>query len=186
MRFVAFFRNLNLAQRGAPGRGEFEGAFTAAGAGNARSFQTNGTIAFDAPGRRAAQQVLRRARRALHERSGFAEPAFLRTLAALQALVASDPFSAVPGEGRCECCVTFLDGVAMPGATRPVASPRGDIRVLGYSGGDALVLADRRGNAVGNPNAYFERTLGLQATTRVWGTVCRLVAREGREQRGGA
>ncbi|NHN57147.1 hypothetical protein G9U51_15355 [Calidifontibacter sp. DB0510] len=45
---VAFFRNLNLGHPGSPDRLGLEAAFARAGADGIRSFQTNGTVAFEA------------------------------------------------------------------------------------------------------------------------------------------
>jgi Protein of unknown function (DUF1697) len=47
-RHVAFFRNLNVGQRGSPTRDQLLAAFTTAGARDVVSFQANGTVVFRA------------------------------------------------------------------------------------------------------------------------------------------
>ena len=47
---VAFFRNLNVGQRRSPTRDQLLDAFTAERAVDVLSHQSNGTVAFSAPG----------------------------------------------------------------------------------------------------------------------------------------
>lgn len=187
MKFAAFFRNLNLGHGSAPSRAQLESAFTRAGAGEAASFQTNGTVAFTARGVRPARQVLRAVERALLHERGFQEPVFLRDMAALRALCACDPFA---GRDKAppvyDFYVTFLhDGAphalqslpAPPGP--PLHNERGDVQVLLYAAREIMSVSYAHGKTMGNPNGFAEKLLGLPATTRTWGTLCRLVERHG-------
>ena len=99
MKFAAFFRNLNLGHGNAPSRAVLEDLFLEAGAEAAASFQTNGTVAFDARGgTRRARSILRGVQTALQLQHGFVEPVFLRDMAHLAALAASDPFRGIAGD----------------------------------------------------------------------------------------
>jgi len=178
MRFAAFFRNLNLGRPRCPTREQFESAFLEAGASAAASFLTNGTLAFEAPGARAAGKVVARACASLASACGLQEPAFLREMAYLQELVALDPFAAVDRSAVYGCYVTFLHKDAI-GRTKglPRESPRGDVAIVRLAGAEALCIAYRQGKSPGSPNAFLEKALGLPATTRAWNTVVRLVDR---------
>ena len=177
MKFVAFFRNLNLGRPRCPTRAQFEAAFVAAGAASAVSFLTNGTMVFaPAPGHRP-RVLLARACERLQRDCGLREPAFLRRIDDLVALVAADPFAAVDRDTVYECCVSFLHPHSAPLEGLPLASARGDVQVLGYTGTEALSVSRQLGKSPGSPNAYLERLLGLPATTRSWSTVRRLVER---------
>jgi uncharacterized protein (DUF1697 family) len=175
MRFATFFRNLNLGRPRCPTRQQLEAAFADAGASDAASFLTNGTIAFQASGVRAAAKIVRLACVSLARTCGLAEPAFLRQLADLQALVARDPFASVDREAVCDCYVTFLHADARVPRRLPRASPRGDVEVVAHTGTEVLCVAHRLGKSPGSPNAFLEKALGLPATTRAWNTVVRLV-----------
>ncbi|HEX2009422.1 MAG TPA: DUF1697 domain-containing protein [Roseateles sp.] len=180
MKYAVFFRNLNLGRRNCPDRTLLERAFAEAGALRPASFQVNGTLVFEARGDAAARAVLNRARRALREACGLAEPAFVRRMEVLAALVAADPFAGQDQSEVYDCCVSFLaPGIESPDALLPLRSTRGDVEVFGYdrAAHAALALSRQLGAGPGSPNALLERVLGTPVTTRNWGTLTRLVAR---------
>ncbi len=175
MRYVAFFRNLNLGRRNCPDRAQFEHAFLGAGAAAAASFLSNGTIAFAARNQRAAEKILIDASVSMAARCGLREPAFLRGIDHLAALVESTPFKAIDPIGVYACCVTFLHPDAAGADKPPSATPRGDVEVIAITGSEALCIVRKRGKSPGSPNAFLEKALALPATTRAWNTVVRLV-----------
>lgn len=174
MRYAAFFRNLNLGRRHCPDRVQFEQAFLEAGASAAASFLTNGTMAFEARSRRAAEHILENASAAMAASCGLREPAFLRGLDELAALVETAPFKAIDPATVFACCVTFLHPDVAAGKP-PSATPRGDVEVIAITGSEALCIVRKLGKSPGSPNAFLEKALALPATTRVWNTVVRLV-----------
>lgn len=174
MKFAVFFRNLNLGRPPAPTRTVLEAAFTEAGALNACSFLTNGTVVFEAATPAKAARILKAAQATLR-RDGFDEPAALRDLDGLAALVARDPLAGVALDGVYAPCATFLIGAPADGVSLPPANPKGDVRVVSWHDGMLLSLTYKLGTSAGSPNAFVERTLNVPATTRVWNTVVRLV-----------
>ncbi|WP_432721698.1 DUF1697 domain-containing protein [Jeongeupia wiesaeckerbachi] len=177
MDYAVFFRNLNLGRPNCPNRAQFEAAFLDAGATGAASFLVNGTLAFSVAPGEAAEAVLSRACSLLAERCGLKEPAFLREMGALAALVAQDPFDGVDQGAVYGCYATFLhrDVAVVDGTV--LRSAKGDVDVLRLSATEALSVAYQFGASPGSPNALLEKRLGLPATTRVWNTVVRLVAK---------
>ena len=173
-KFVAFFRNLNLGRPPAPTRAVLEAAFTEAGAANPCSFLTNGTVVFEAGSPAKAARIMKAAQATLR-RDGFKEPAALRDVAGLAALVASDPLAGVEMDGVYAPCATFLIGTPADGVSLPSANTKGDVRVVSWHDGMLLSLTYKLGSSAGSPNAFVERTLDVPATTRVWNTVVRLV-----------
>jgi uncharacterized protein (DUF1697 family) len=174
MKFAAFFRNLNLGRPPAPTRAVLEAAFAEAGAGNPCSFLTNGTVVFEAGSPANAARVLKAAQATLR-RDGFDEPAALRDVAGLAALVASDPLAGVNMDDVYAACATFLIGTPADGVSLPSTNTKGDVRVVSRHDGMLLSLTYKLGASAGSPNAFVERTLNVPATTRVWNTVVRLV-----------
>ena len=174
MKFAVFFRNLNLGRPPAPTRAVLEAAFADAGAVNPCSFLTNGTVVFEAGSPAQAARILEAAQATLR-RDGFDEPAALRDVAHLAALVASDPLAGVPLNDVYAACATFLIGTPADGVSLPSTNHKGDVRVVGWHDGMLLSLTYKLGASAGSPNAFVERTLGVPATTRVWNTVVRLV-----------
>lgn len=179
MQYAVFFRNLNLGRPNCPNRAQFETAFLDAGATAAASFLVNGTLAFSVAPDESADEVLSRACGLLAERCGLKEPAFLRGMGALAALVARDPFAGFDQDAVYGCYATFLhpDATVADGTT--LRSTKGDVDVLRLTGTEALSVVYQLGASPGSPNALLEKRLGLPATTRAWNTVVRLVARHG-------
>jgi uncharacterized protein (DUF1697 family) len=175
MKHAAFFRNLNLGRPNCPTRAQFEIAFLEAGAESAHSFLTNGTMVFAARSEARSRQVLAAAEARLHTACGLKEPAFLRRVDALAALVAADPFAQVDRADVCDVYVTFLHADALPPAPAAWRSARGDVELVDVRAGAAFSLSRVVGRSQGSPNAYLEKLLALPATTRAWNTVVRLV-----------
>ena len=74
-RHVAFFRNLNLGQRGSPTRSQLLAAFEVAGGTEVSSFQVNGTVVFRAS---APVSTLRAVRTVLRTEAGWDDIAPVR------------------------------------------------------------------------------------------------------------
>jgi uncharacterized protein (DUF1697 family) len=174
MRFATFFRNLNLGRPGKPTREQFLDAFEQAGASDVRSFLTHGNAVFSASGKRAAQAILRDACARLESCCGLKEPAFLRSMDSLAALVESDPFRDGPGDRIYERCVSFVTPKAVAALELPSVNAKRDVEVFAAGEAEFLSVSRKLGASPGSPNAWLERTLGVDATTRAWNTVVRI------------
>ncbi len=155
---VALFRNLNLGQGWAPPTGAaLEAPFHQAGATSVRSFQTNGTVAFD-PGRRRARTVTEQVRATLAASYGYTDLCVVMRADELVALV--DQLAATVSA---EHMVTFFDGDES-------AALRG-IETLGSGPGWVVTRFDQ---SPVNPSRDVLAAIGPRATTRTFGTVTRL------------
>lgn len=179
MKLAVFFRNLNLGRPPAPTRQQLESAFLEAGARSAQSFLTNGTLVFEPAPRSRGRREVEAACAVLERTLGFAEPAFVRSLPVLAALVAREPFRGIDPASVYERCITFLPaGFALP-QDAPRANARGNVRIVEYAAADMFSVSLKPGASPGSPNAFAERQFGVPATTRAWNTVVRLVERHG-------
>ena len=176
---AAFFRNLNLGRVNCPTRAQFETAFLEAGAESAESFLTNGTMVFATRTDAQSRKVLSAASKALHASCGLQEPAFLRRVDDLAAMVTTNPFQHVDPASVYACCVTFVHADAAVLAQAPRNSPRGDVELIHTQSGAVFSVSRLIGRSPGSPNAFLEKLLGPPATTRVWNTVVRLVDKHG-------
>jgi uncharacterized protein (DUF1697 family) len=175
VKYAAFFRNLNLGRKNCPSKAQFEQAFLDAGAHEASSFLTNGTLVFSASTRSSHHRLLLRASALLKAQCGLAEPAYVRSVSYLVELVAAEPFALVDRSLVYECCVSFLHPEANLPSDVPAYAKRRDVEVLRFTGGEAFSLSRKIGKTPGSPNVVLEKLLGLPATTRSWNTVTRLV-----------
>jgi uncharacterized protein (DUF1697 family) len=175
MKFVAFFRNVNLGQGINPTRPQLATAFVAAGAPDAASFQTAGTVVFAAEDETAAEAIVAQARETLFELRGLREPAYLAPLDHLIQLVAQDLFAGRDLADVLDISATLAPRDALATLRLPLASPRGDVEVIHLTPYLALTLRRQVGSTAGSPTPFFEKLLGVPATTRGWSTIVRLV-----------
>jgi uncharacterized protein (DUF1697 family) len=174
-RYAAFLRNVNLGRPGSPTRAQLEAAFLDAGATSAESFLVNGTLVFSVATGARPRALASRARERMRASCGLREPMFVRAVAELAALVASDPFAGQVAEGRDACCITFLGAPRKPLPPLPLVTPRGDLELLRSDETHVLSVSRWVGKSAGSPNAWLERHFGEPATTRNWRTIVRLV-----------
>lgn len=179
IRYAAFFRNVNLGQRGSPTRGQLELAFAQAGAEQAESFMSNGTLVFAAGDDAQARRIIRAAEDLLREACGLVEPGFSVRLETLAALVREDPFRAFADGEKNERSISFFDAQPPVTAAAPLVDSHGSCTVFRLEGGLALSLARAVGGKQGYPTPLLEEVLGRPATTRGWNTVVRLVKKYG-------
>ena len=178
MKFVAFFRNVNLGRPFCPSRNQFEAAFLGAGAGLAQSFLTNGTLVFSAKSDANARALFAAAWHTLARECGLREPACIRRITYLAKLVESDPFLSHRGDVY-EYCVSFTDARNIARFVLPLRSNRGDVEVLQSTRGEFFSVSRKIGKSPGSPNLFLEKLLGAPVTTRNWNTVVRVVEKHG-------
>lgn len=165
---VAFFRNLNLGHRGSPSRAELEQAFTSSDALNVRSYQTNGTVAFDAPD---APATLARVIATLTAACGWDDVAPVRPLALVREIAAlplPEPQLLTTHH------VTLFDATLDQDSGWTTADGR--LVVLARGPGWAACASRRVGGRIGDPTVVIQGLTGVRATTRTIGTIRRLVA----------
>jgi len=167
---VALLRNVNVGQRGHPSTEDLLNAFAAAGATDALSFQSNGTIVFSALAGEA-ESVAQDAVAALARAAGFAREVFTASLASLRPLV--DEHGSAPDAHRRELT---LHGGAELRPDEPAlleAERRARCTVLDAAPGWVVTLNLRDRQSNGTP--LVEHVLGIPATSRGLPTLVRLL-----------
>ena len=175
MRFVAFFRNVNLGRPGSPSKAQLVSAFIAAGAKEVDSFLTHGNATFSASSSRGADVIAEAAREHLRLACGLIEPVYTRSLRYLAELVASEPFATAPDEDVYQRCVSFLPAGVTEIPEAPITTPRRDVEVFHFLSGEAFSVTRTVGGRSGYANGLLERVLRTRLTTRNWNTIVRLV-----------
>ena len=167
---VAFVRNVNLGQRGHPSADDLLSAFAAAGATDALSFQSNGTIVFTA---RAAEAdgLAQDAVAALARAAGHEREVFTASLASLRPLV-DEHGSAIDTQRR---ELTLHGGPALESDSVALleAERRAHCTVLDSAPGWVVTLNLRDRQSNGTP--LVEHVLGIPATSRGLPTLVRLL-----------
>lgn len=170
MNHVAFLRNVNQGQRGHPSTADVRAAFADAGAGDAVTFQSNGTIVFgsDEPDALIADAV-----EALAARTGLEREAFGMPLAAVVAIVDAHAGERDGHRRELTCHAGGIIDQDAPDVVREAAHRR--CRVVAAGDGWAVLLNERDRESNGTP--VVERITGAAATSRGIPTLVRLVDR---------
>lgn len=179
MKFVAFLRNVNLGQPKSPTRTQLEKAFLQAGATEAVSFLSNGTVVFSTSESHTVQEIANRARDSLQEMCGLQEPVFVCSLTHLVQLINEEPFSDFKDTPLSDRAMSFFDPKMTPGISAPFEPTRKDCLVIRIEGGEALSIIRAVNGKRGYPTRVLEKAIQSPVTTRSWTTILRLVKKFG-------
>jgi len=169
---VGFLRNVNQGQRGHPTTADILAAFADAGAPDAVTFQSNGTVVFDATD---PAEVVRDAAQALEARTGLRRAACALPLSEVARIV--DAHAAQPDADRREVSFHAGERIDLDDPTLTGIAAQRRCRVVDAGDGWAVSVNDRRGE--GNATPTIEEVTGRPATSRGLPTLVRLVARFG-------
>lgn len=146
-------------------------AFEAAGFTEVRTVLSSGNVVFSTRAA-AAGTIERKAEAAMEQALGRSFFTIVRSVEALQDLLASDPFRAYKLKPGAKRVVTFLrhppaGDVALPGELEGA-------RIYGVQGAEVFTAYVR--NPKGNPvfMTLIEKTFGKDQTTRTWDTVTKI------------
>jgi uncharacterized protein (DUF1697 family) len=163
-RYAAFLRGVSPMNAKMP---ELKRCFEAAGFTEVKTFLSSGNVVFSA--RASSEASLeRKAETAMKDRLGRPFLTIVRSLDALRAILASDPYEAFrlsPGAKR---IVTFLR--KRPEVKLALPIERDGARILSLEGSDVFsaYLPSPRGPVF---MTLIEKTFGEEVTTRTWDTV---------------
>jgi uncharacterized protein (DUF1697 family) len=166
-RYAAFLRGVMPVNAKMP---DLKRAFEAAGFTEVTTVLSSGNVVFNA--RAAAEGALeRKAEAAMEKALGRSFPAIVRSVAALQQLLASDPFRAFRLKPGAKRIVTFL---RRPPAKKIVLPDELEgARIYAVKGGEAFSAYVRtpKGPVF---MTLIEKTFGKEQTTRTWDTVAKI------------
>ena len=166
-RYAAFLRGVMPTNAKMP---DLKQAFEAAGFGDVRTILSSGNVVFSA---RAASEVAlqRKAESAMERRLGRSFLTIVRSIDALQELLASDPYRLFRLGPKAKRIVTFL----RQAPARKIALPleRDGARILAMRGSEifSAYLPTPKGPVF---MTLIEKTFGKDQTTRTWDTIAKI------------
>lgn len=168
-RYIALLRGVSPMNARMPA---LKACFEAAGFSNVRTLLSSGNVAFDAQAS-SLSMLERRAEEAMQSGLGRSFVTIVRPQAALQALVASEPFAAFALSPSSKPLVLFLRKPAELDLDLPIH--RGDASILAFNGTEALCTYVPGPDASGFMS-LLQRTFGKTITTRTLNTVRKCAA----------
>ncbi|MFT4103110.1 MAG: DUF1697 domain-containing protein [Burkholderiaceae bacterium] len=168
-RFVAFLRGVSPMNARMP---ELKRCFEAAGFTRVRTVLSSGNVVFDAPAA-SESELERKAEEAMQRGLGRTFYTIVRSVADLEKLLASDPYSAhgIPDDAK--RVVSFLRDAATPRVALPLAQDHASVfLVAGREAFTAYVRSDKGPVFM----KLIEQAFGSDVTTRTWSTVAKCAA----------
>jgi uncharacterized protein (DUF1697 family) len=171
-RYVALLRGINVGGRTKIGMADLRALFEAAGVEDVTTYIQSGNVVFSSDG--AAAAVTKALEKRIAGDLGLAVTVLLRTRPQLEKVLRANPFLA-EGRDPSKLHVTFLaekPNGARVKALDPEQWKPDEFRFLGRE----IYLHFPKGYGRSKlGNTFFEKQLGVRATTRNWRTVTKLV-----------
>ena len=173
--YVAFLRAINVGGRAVVSMADLQEAFRSAGCQAVRSYIQSGNVVFEARPDQAGA-LFKRISREVARLFDRCPTIVFRTADHLQQLVSSDPFKSARRESTAKFYVTFLEGAPPIEPAFPLAHSKEAIEAIGIDALDVFIVSrPKRKGFYGFPNEVIEKALGVQATSRNWSTVAKIV-----------
>jgi uncharacterized protein (DUF1697 family) len=172
-RYVAFLRGINLGKRRV--KNDVLGqAFTALGFDDVAVLIASGNVVFTSPEQSEAA-LTTVIEDGLQAALGFAVPTMIRSLAAVQAMIAREPFRGIDVQKQTRLYVTLLAAPTSSTLRLPYTSPDGFYTVLSRTDREVYsVLTVQEGARTVDAMAMLEKEYGKGVTTRNWNTILKL------------
>jgi uncharacterized protein (DUF1697 family) len=175
IKYVAFLRGINVGGNKLIKMADLRTVFERAGFKNVTTYIQSGNVIFEAKGT-DADALVRKIEKLILQAFGHEVKVMLRTVVELQEDVKSDPFKGDEQSEDVVWFVTFMshDPVNPPKLPFIIAKENADI--LAIRNRAAFLVCRRKENGmISFPNAFFEKQLGVSATTRNWRTVNKIL-----------
>jgi len=171
--YVALLRAVNLGSHNKIGMPQLKGVFESLGAEDVRTYVQSGNVVFRSAG--AASTVRQEIEHAIASELGLTITVLLRTKAQIAKLVRDNPFRENPEKAL---YVTFLAETPAKARVRELDPTEFDPDTFQVAGREIYLNFPNGYGRSKLSNAYFEKRLGVAATTRNWRTVNALVELE--------
>jgi uncharacterized protein (DUF1697 family) len=169
MRYIALLRAINLAGHNRISMAELRDMFTSIGAEQVTTYLQSGNVVFDASD--GAKHVAAAAEAEISTRLGLDIAVLLRTRKQLAGIVAANPFAS---REVSRLHLTFLQEPAPASRVRALDPSVGAPDEFQVHGREIYLHLPGGYGRSKLSNAYFEKQLGVVATTRNWKTVSTL------------
>jgi uncharacterized protein (DUF1697 family) len=168
VKYAVFLRAINVGGKNVVRMADLKTACEAAGLAGVSTYLQSGNVLFESDA--DADALTAQIESLLAKLTGNEISAMLRSEAALRRIIELDPFAGVDTEDS-HRYVTFLRTARDPGRELPLATPRGDLKVLRVTLTEVYSIPYEVGGRFGQPGAFVEAKLSVRTTTRNWAVV---------------
>ncbi|MGD0450086.1 MAG: DUF1697 domain-containing protein [Candidatus Bathyarchaeia archaeon] len=175
-RYVAFLRGINVGGHVVK-KGKLQETFHSQGFRNVLTYKQSGNVIFEACSG-SAEEIKKKIEIKLSHTLGYNVAIFIRTIAQLKDIVASEPFKKQNKEGT-SFLVTFLaDAPAKFTIELPTTIPKSTAQIISEKGTEVFSVTHGGGEGA-LPNPFIESKLKAKATTRNLNVIREIVEKYG-------
>jgi uncharacterized protein (DUF1697 family) len=169
--YVALLRGINLGSRNKVSMADLRDLFTAVGAEDVATYVQSGNVLFKSA--KGAKALVTTIEKEIGRRLGLDVIVLVRTKPEVGKVLAGNPF-AKRGDEPASLHVTFLAETPDRARVRKLDPERGGSDEFRVAGREVYLHCPNGYGRSKLTNAYFEKELGVAATTRNWKTVTKL------------
>ena len=165
--FISMLRGINVSGQKKVGMKELKELYEAMGFGQVRTYIQSGNVIFEYPDTDRSTLVSK-IERGIEGRFGFKVPVVIRTKDELWRLIAETPFA---GKDESRVHVTFLSSEPETLNVDEISRAKDDAEEFSAKSKEIYLFCPNGYGLTKLSNTFFERKLGVSATTRNWKTV---------------
>jgi uncharacterized protein (DUF1697 family) len=174
--YIAFLRAINVAGHAVVRMEDLKHTFVSAGCQGVRTFIQSGNVVFAAPDGNTPA-IFKRVHVNLRKLIGREPVILYRTVREMERMMAAAPFRRFETEPRVKLYVSFLAEKPRGRPKFPLLSSKEALEVFALKNTEAFIVSRHKKNGFyGFPNNFIEEELGVQATTRNWSTITKMLA----------
>jgi uncharacterized protein (DUF1697 family) len=175
IKYVAFLRGINVGGNKLIKMADLRIVFERLGFKKVSTYIQSGNVIFEAK-EADADALARKIEKRILQALGLEVKVILRTVGELQEDVKSDPFKAGEPSEDVVWFVTFMSQDPRNPPQLPFVIAKENTEILTIRNRAAFLACRRKQNGMFSfPNAFFEKQLGVSATTRNWRTVNKIL-----------
>jgi uncharacterized protein (DUF1697 family) len=141
---------------------------------NVRSYIQTGNVFFETAEIDRAR-LTRKIEAHLLAALGYEVPAFLRTIAEVEAALRLDPFKPIEATSETRFLITFIPQPLNGALVLPYAAPKNDFEILQATSGEVFSVMRLINGRPANPAAYIEKTCKVKTTSRFFATTVKIL-----------
>lgn len=173
--YIAFLRAINVGGHTVTME-RLRGLFKEMGFSQVRSYIQTGNIFFVADRSEDRKALTAIIESSLTKALGYSVGVVVRTVEEVKMAVATDPFRGIEVTPDMRLCVLFVSAPLPKNLSLPYFSPKQDFHILSFTEGEVFLVLYQVHGKTGNPSAFLEKTFGVTATTRFYGTTLKILA----------
>lgn len=174
-KYVALLRGINVGGHKLIKMADLREVFARSGFRNVITYIQSGNVIFDAK-EADSDKVVRKLEKAIYHSLGHEVVVILQTVAGLKESIKTDPFKRIESEDEVVRFVTFMSADPPKVPRLPFVIATENAEILSMRNRTAFLACRRKPNGMfGFPNPFFEKELGVTATTRNWTTVNKIL-----------